>query len=234
MLPSPETTLRVEDLTLTYITPRSTTYAVRDVALEIGPHSYAGFVGPSGSGKSSLLYLMSGLKTPTTGRVSFGDFAYSEASAAEQLDFRRRSFGFVFQQPHLVPYLSVAENVLVPIEKPGRDDREFAIHLLERLGVADLAPKFPNECSGGEKVRVAMARGLVHRPAWLWVDEPTASLDGATGDLVMEVLKSQTEHGALVVVTHDLEILHDANVVFRMRDGHLLETTTPADLGLLS
>ncbi len=222
--------LRAENLTLTYVTPRSTTYGVRDVTLKIGAREFAGIVGPSGSGKSSLLYLLSGLKTATGGEVWFGDFHYSAAPQREKLDFRRQHFGFVFQQPHLISYLNVLENVLVPIENPAQGDHKRAFALLEALDIADLAPKFPNECSGGERVRVAMARGLVHRPTWLWVDEPTASLDSATGARVMEILRSQTEHGALIVVTHDLEILDQAGVVFRMRDGHLMESYAPSDV----
>lgn len=219
--------VRAQNLMLTYVTPRSTTYAVRDVSMEIGARDFAGIVGPSGSGKSSLLYLMSGLKTATSGDVFFDEFHYSAASATEKLDFRRRAFGFIFQQPFLVPYLSVLENVLVPIENATARDQKRALELLESLGIAELAPKFPNECSGGERVRASMARGLVHRPAWLWVDEPTASLDHTTGKMVMDVLKGQKEHGALVVVTHDLEILGEADAVFRMRDGVLLEKFAP-------
>ena len=222
--------MRAQRLTKTYVTPRSTTYAVREVSLDIDEREFAGVVGPSGSGKSSLLYLMSGLKTATSGDVWFGDFHYSAATPSQQLDFRRQNFGFVFQQPFLVPYLSVLENVLVPIENPDDDDKARAFELLQWLGIAELAPKFPNECSGGERVRASMARGLVHRPAWLWVDEPTASLDTTTGAQVMEVLRSQTRHGALVVVTHDLEILNDADHVFRMRDGHLLESYVPSQV----
>ena len=220
-------TLHVENLALTYVSARSTTYAVRDVSLDIGPRDFAGVVGPSGSGKSSLLYLMSGLKTATSGRVLIGEFPYSQATANQKLDYRRQHFGFIFQQPFLIPYLSVLENVLVPIENPKAEDHERARHLLEQLGIDDLAPKFPNECSGGERVRAAMARGLVHRPRWLFVDEPTASLDGATGRQCMQVLAGQTAHGALIVITHDLEILGHADKVFRMRDGHLIETFHP-------
>ncbi|HEX8551768.1 MAG TPA: ABC transporter ATP-binding protein [Abditibacteriaceae bacterium] len=217
--------IRCEDLTLTYETPRTTTYAVRGVSLNIGTREFAGIVGPSGSGKSSLMFLLSGLKTATKGKVWIGDFLYSHADANARLDFRRRAFGYVFQQPFLVPYLSVLENVLVPVDRPGEADKKRALELLDSLGIADLAPKYPNECSGGERVRVSMARGLVHRPDYLFVDEPTASLDVATGTRVMNVLKTQREHGALLVVTHDLEILDNADVVFRMRDGDLVETT---------
>lgn len=219
--------LRAENLVLTYKTVRSTTYAVRDVSLEIGAREFAGVVGPSGSGKSSLMFLMSGLKTATSGAVFIGDFKYSHASANERLDFRRREFGYVFQQPFLIPYLSILENVLVPIENPNRDHQMRAMDLLDSLGIADLAPKFPNECSGGERVRASMARGLVHRPRFLFVDEPTASLDMTTGQRVMKVLKSQTGHGALIVVTHDLEMLAGADKAFRMRDGVLTETFKP-------
>ena len=222
--PSSQPALHAKNLTLTFVTPRSTTYAVRHVSLEVGARDYVGIVGPSGSGKSSLLYLLSGLRTATDGAVYIHGFKYSHASANEKLDFRRKHFGFVFQQPFLIPYLSVIENVLVPIEKPGPADITRAQELLEQLEIADLAPKFPNECSGGERVRVAMARGLVHRPDFLFVDEPTASLDSATGAHVMQVLKTQREHGALLVITHDLEILNDADIIFRMRDGVLEET----------
>lgn len=219
--------INCEDLTLTYITPRTTTYAVRSVSLRIGEKSFAGIVGPSGSGKSSLLYLLSGLKTATAGDVYFGDFHFSKAPIPQQLTFRRQNFGFIFQQPFLVPYLNLLENTLVPVENPQSEDIDRAYWLLEHLGLAELAPKFPNECSGGERVRASIARGLVHRPQYLFVDEPTANLDLATGARVMKVLQMQREYGALVIVTHDLEILDDADVIFRMRDGALTDTYIP-------
>ncbi len=225
-----EVALRADNLVLTYETARSTTYAVREVSLNVGARQFAGIVGPSGSGKSSLMYLLSGLKSATSGEVWIRDFLYSKAPANDKIDFRRREFGFVFQQPFLISYLSILENVLVPIENAGADDQSRALHLLEELGIADLAPKFPNECSGGERVRASMARGLVHRPNFLFVDEPTASLDIATGTRVMDVLKTQREHGALIIVTHDMEILDDADIVFRMRDGALVETFHPEPL----
>ena len=217
--------LRAENLNLTFKTSRTTTNAVRDVSLEIGANEFAGIVGPSGSGKTSLLYLLSGLRTATSGKVLLEGWNYSGAPEREKLTARRAQFGFVFQQPFLVPYLHILENVLVPIENPKTADFDRALSLLDTLGIADLAHKFPNECSGGERVRASMARGLVHHPKYLFVDEPTASLDLATGMKVMEVLSTQREHGALILVTHDLEILHNADVVFRMRDGALVETT---------
>lgn len=220
--------LHARNLTLTFATERTTTHAVRDVSLHIGAREFAGIVGPSGSGKTSLLYLLSGLRTATAGQVFVNDWEYSAATPDEQLDARRRLFGFVFQQPFLVPYLHILENVLVPIENAGSDDIARGMELLDALGIADLAHKFPNECSGGERVRASMARGLVHRPQILFVDEPTASLDLATGERVMGVLRSQREHGLLIVVTHDLEILQSADVVFRMRDGALVETQRPS------
>jgi putative ABC transport system ATP-binding protein len=220
--------LRAEELTLNFITPRSTTHAVREVSLAVSANEFAGIVGPSGSGKTSLLYLLAGLRTATSGRVFYDNWEYSAATTREQLRARRERLGFVFQQPFLIPYLHILENVLVPIENPQQADIARALELLEALGIADLARKFPNECSGGERVRAAMARGLVHRPQLLFVDEPTASLDLTTSERVMRVLASQREHGSLLVVTHDLEILHNADVVFRMRDGSLVETTRNA------
>ena len=224
---SARTGLRAENLTLTFATSRTTTFAVREVSLQIGGREFAGIVGPSGSGKTSLMYLLSGLRTATSGAVFLNEWKYSAASPTERLDARRRLFGFVFQQPFLIPYLHILENVLVPIENARVDDISRAMALLDSLGIADLAHKFPNECSGGERVRASMARGLVHRPQYLFVDEPTASLDLATGTKVMDVLRSQREHGTLIVVTHDLDILKQADVVFRMRDGHLIEAARP-------
>ncbi len=221
--------IRCENLTLDYITSRSQTHAVRHVSLEIAPNTFAGIVGPSGSGKTSLLYLLSGLKAPSAGAVFVGDFHYSAASANVKLDFRRRHFGFVFQQPFLVPYLTILENVLVPVESGGAADEKYALELLDELGITELAAKFPNECSGGERVRTSIARGLVARPDFLFVDEPTANLDLATGRRVMEVLTLQREHGTLIVVTHDLEMLAGADIVFRMRDGDLIETFEPSE-----
>lgn len=217
--------LRADALNLTFSTSRTTTYAVRDVSLQIRDREFAGIVGPSGSGKTSLLYLLSGLRTATSGDVFISDWKYSAAAPSERLDARRKLFGFVFQQPFLIPYLHILENVLVPIEKPNAADIARAMELLDSLDIADLAHKFPNECSGGERVRASMARGLVHRPEYLFVDEPTASLDLATGTRVMQVLRSQVEHGTLIVVTHDLEILSEADVMFRMRDGALIEAS---------
>jgi putative ABC transport system ATP-binding protein len=222
--------IRAENLLLSYVTPRSTTIAVRDVSLSIDTGAFAGLVGPSGSGKTSLLYLLSGLKTATSGHVFLGGFHYSHAPARQRLDFRRRHFGFVFQQPFLIPYLTILENVLVPIENPNDKQIRRGMELLEALDIVDLARKFPNECSGGERVRSSMARGLVHRPTYLFVDEPTANLDLATGTRVMEVLASQREHGTLIVVTHDLEILDRADIVFRMRDGALVQSFQPQSL----
>lgn len=224
------TSLRAAGVTLTYSTPRATTHAVLDVHLEIAPRSFAGIVGPSGSGKSSLLYLLGGLKAPTRGAVWFGDLNYSTAATAEQMAWRRGQCGYVFQQPFLVPYLNVLENVLLPLPGAGPEAARYAMELLAALEIAELAAKFPNECSGGERVRVAMARGLAHRPAYLFVDEPTASLDSATGARVMDVLLRQKQHGTLLVVTHDPEILDQAEVVFRMRDGRLMETLIPHQL----
>jgi putative ABC transport system ATP-binding protein len=198
--------------------------------MQIGARDFAGIVGPSGSGKSSLLYLLSGLKSLSSGQVLVNNYPYSAATPNEKLDFRKKYFGFVFQQPFLIPYLNLLENVLVPVEKPTDADYDRGLELLDMLGIADLAPKFPHECSGGERVRVSMARGLVHRPQFLFVDEPTASLDSVTSARVMKVLRSQCHHGALIVVTHDLEILDEADIVFRIRDGRLTETFRPQGL----
>jgi putative ABC transport system ATP-binding protein len=213
--------LQAERLTLTYKDGTSTLDAVHDVSLTIGDYQFVGILGPSGSGKSSLLYLLSGLRKPTSGEVYLDDRPYSRMSDRERVALRRTEFGFVFQQHFLINYLTALENVMVAAPLQDRAHAAQAMALLADLGLKDKLHRFPYELSGGERQRVAIARAMIHRPRVIFADEPTGLLDRRTGLQVMSLLRSYREQGSLIAVTHNPEILTEANSVIRLRDGRL-------------
>ena len=199
--------LRVEHLDKDYPTPTTPLSVLRDVNLEVQRGEAVAVMGPSGSGKSTLLHILGTLDRPTHGGVRLGDqdpFALSEPKLA---DFRNRSIGFVFQDHHLLPQCSVLENVLIPT-LAGRDDqakvREWALKLLERVGLSDRLNHRPAELSGGERQRVAVARALIHHPPLLLADEPTGNLDRVKSDEIGRLLLElhREEQTILIVVTH--------------------------------
>lgn len=194
-------------------------FACRNIDLEIGSTEFVGILGPSGSGKSSLLYLLSGLKNPTSGAVAYDERPYPTMGDAERSKMRLKSFGFVFQQPFLLGYLTALENVLL-VDPKSSNARDRAVGLLESVGLADKAHRMPAELSGGEKQRVCVARALFAGPRVVFADEPTASLDHTSGSAVIRLLHERRE-GALVVVTHDPSMLQDADRILRMDDGRV-------------
>jgi putative ABC transport system ATP-binding protein len=206
--------LSARDLLLAYDDGAAVVRAVDGVSLDVSAGEFVGILGPSGSGKSSLLYLLAGLKRPTSGSVRFRDRALGELKTDALARFRRENFGFVFQNHFLVNYLTGLENA-----RTGGDGD--AGRLLEELGVAHCAEKFPWQMSAGERQRVAIARAVVHRPAVIFADEPTASLDRPNADLVTACLRRVTREGTLFVVTHDETILKGATRVLRMDAGRL-------------
>ena len=221
-MPEPGTgALAVEDASLSYTDGTRTTYALKNVSLELPPGQFYGIMGPSGSGKSSLLYILSGLKPTTEGSARFGAFVYRENRSQAITQLRRERFGFVFQQPFLLPYLSAQENVLVAAPRQNREAQEKAAHLLEHLGLGGMQHKLPSQLSGGEKQRVAVARAMVNDPDVIFADEPTAALDHGNGKRVIESLAAYKGRGTVVVVTHDAEMLTDADTIIHLRDGTL-------------
>jgi putative ABC transport system ATP-binding protein len=216
--------LSAQDLALDYRSGGTVAHAVDTVSLTVERGSFIGLIGPSGSGKSSLMYLLSGLKRPNRGSVSFEDREYASLSGAGLMRLRRQRFGFVFQQHFLVNYLSAIENVMVGAVKRNHDTAAYAQELLRRVGLGDKLRKKPYQLSIGERQRVAVARALVHRPAVVFADEPTASLDQATGHEVVDLLADYRRSGAgsLLVVTHDPAMLTGADRVLQMRDGRLI------------
>lgn len=210
-----------ENLTLTYQDGDTTVDAVHDVSINIDDHQFIGVLGPSGSGKSSLLYLLSGLRKPTRGEIYLDDRSYSQMSDKERVALRRSEYGFVFQQHFLINYLTSLENVMVAAPVQDKAHQEQAKALLADLGLGDKLHRFPYELSGGERQRVSTARAMIHRPRIIFADEPTGLLDRRTGLQVMGLLRSYRQQGSLVAVTHNPEILGEADLVITMRDGRI-------------
>lgn len=213
--------LQAENLILTYQDGLKTINAVDNISLTIDDHQFAGILGPSGSGKSSLLYLLSGLRQPTCGDIYYDDRVYNKMSEEERVDLRRSEYGFVFQQHFLIHYLTALENVMVSSPEQNKAHLAQAKALLADLGLGDKIHRFPFELSGGERQRVAVARAMIHRPRIIFADEPTGLLDRTTGLQVMALLRSFRSQGSLIAVTHNPEILTEADQVITMRDGRI-------------
>lgn len=215
--------LTARDLALDYRSGGSVAHAVDAVNMTLERGSFVGLIGPSGSGKSSLMYLLSGLRRPSRGTVSFDDQDYGDLSSGGLIALRRQRFGFVFQQHFLVNYLSAIENVMVGAIRRDHQTAAYAQELLRRVGLGEKLRNRPYQLSIGERQRVAVARALVHRPAVVFADEPTASLDQATGREVVNLLADyrSAAGGSVVVVTHDPAMLTGADRVLTMRDGRL-------------
>ncbi len=230
--------LRVDHLDKDYPTPSSPLSVLRDVSLEVQRGEAVAVMGPSGSGKSTLLHILGTLDRPTRGAVRLAGqdpFALSERKLA---DFRNRSIGFVFQDHHLLPQCSVLENVLIPT-LAGNDDhaktKEWALKLLDRVGLSDRLNHRPAELSGGERQRVAVARALIHHPPLLLADEPTGNLDRVKADEIGRLLLDlhREEQTILVVVTHSRRLADLLPRVLIMDDGRL-RPDTAADRGPLT
>jgi len=226
----PESFLATENISLLYTDGARRTYALRDVSVQIPTRQFVGIMGPSGSGKSSLLYILSGLKRPTDGDVTIGDYRYGKHTDLDLIDLRRQRFGFVFQQPYLLVWQTAMENVLMGAPVLDKAAYAKAAGFFEQLGIADLATKLPSQLSGGEKQRVCVARAMMNDPEIIFADEPTASLDHTNGHLVIELLSAYRERGTVVVVTHDPEMLTGADQILMMRDGQSKGWATPAEI----
>ncbi len=222
--------LSTEKISLVYTDGQRSTHALREVSIQIPNKRFVGIMGPSGSGKSSLLYILSGLKRPTSGDVDLDGYKFGKHSDLDLIDLRRQRFGFVFQQPYLLVWQTAMENVLMGA--PVLDDaaRRKAGGYFQQLGISGLADKLPSQLSGGEKQRVCVARAMMNDPEVIFADEPTASLDHANGHLVVDLLSAYRERGTVVVVTHDPEMLTGADSVLLMRDGESLGWRDPAEV----
>jgi putative ABC transport system ATP-binding protein len=212
-----------ENLTLNYRDGGGVVEALRGISFRAADHQFIGILGPSGCGKSSLLYVLSGLRRPTGGEVYLDDRPYGRMTDDERTALRRSEFGFVFQQ-HFLIHLTALENVIVSAPVQDKAHAAQARALLADLGLEDKLHRFPYELSGGERQRVAIARAMIHRPRIIFADEPTGLLDRCTGLQVMALLRSYREQGSLIAVTHNPEILAEADRILRLRDGRIAGT----------
>lgn len=196
-----------------------------DLDLEAG--ELVALLGPSGSGKSTLLNIIAGLDSPDDGTVEVSGNELGAMSERGRTLLRRREIGFVFQFFNLIPTLTVLENVLLPLELTGTRDRARARALLERVGLADRERAFPEELSGGEQQRIAIARALAHQPKLLLADEPTGNLDSATGARVLDLLTDLIRESgtAMVIATHSHEVVDRAHRVLTLHDGVIVSRT---------
>ncbi|MFJ3880340.1 ABC transporter ATP-binding protein [Streptomyces sp. NPDC090077] len=219
-------TLLVDDVTLTYPDGDGRLTALDAVSLEVPAGTLTAIVGPSGSGKSSLLAVAATLVTPDSGRVVVAGRDTSRLGPAEKSALRRERIGIVFQQPNLLASLTAAEQLQVMAHVSGRPSRELrrrALELLDAVGLADKAGKRPHELSGGQRQRVNIARALMNEPAVLLVDEPTSALDHERGAAVLDLLVALTRERstATVLVTHDRTHLDRMDRTATMADGRL-------------
>lgn len=214
--------LEAHDVSLIYRNGDGVTYAVKRANVTVNKGEFLGLVGPSGSGKSSLLYLLSGLKQANEGDVSFEGGAYHQLSNDKLIQLRRTRYGFIFQQHFLINYLTVFENIMVGALEQAQAARERARALIAELGLEAQRNRLPWQLSIGQRQRVAIARALINEPAIVFADEPTASLDQTTGHQVVDLLAHYRGHGSIVFVTHDPEMLTQADRVIRMRDGEIV------------
>jgi putative ABC transport system ATP-binding protein len=210
--------------------------ALTDVSLAIAPGELVAVRGPSGCGKSTLLHLAGGLEQPSAGHVLYdgADLATLDAPALAAL--RRRDIGYVFQRFNLVPALTAVENVMLPLELDGmrsRDARAAAIDALSSVGLDHHVDRFPDDFSGGQQQRIAIARAVVGTRRLLLADEPTGALDTCTGDAVVELLADlpRTHGTAVVLVTHEPRFASWADRVVSMRDGRVVDIVTASDAG---
>ncbi|MET9465316.1 ABC transporter ATP-binding protein [Streptomyces sp. NPDC006544] len=226
-------TLLVHDVTLTYPDGDTRLTALDAVRLDVPAGTLTAVIGPSGSGKSSLLAVAATLVTPDAGRVVVAGQDTTSLGAAEKSALRREKIGIVFQQPNLLASLTAAEQLQVMAHvsgRPARALRRRALELLDAVGLADKADRRPHQLSGGQRQRINIARALMNEPALLLVDEPTSALDHERGAAVLDLLVTLTRERstATVVVTHDHAHLEHMDRTATMTDGRLTQAVVPA------
>lgn len=219
--------IHLEDLKKSYFLGRQELPVLKGVTLDIQKNEYVALMGPSGSGKSTLMNILGCLDSPTGGTYILNGSDVSRMADNDLADVRNREIGFVFQQFNLLPRLTAAENVALPLVYAGvskKDRAERAAEVLARVRLDDRMHHKPNELSGGQCQRVAIARALINNPSIILADEPTGNLDSRTSYEIMEILgKIQQEGNTVVLVTHEDDISRFAHRIIRLKDG-LIET----------
>ncbi len=218
--------VKLEHVTKIYGEGDTRVWGLDDVSLTINKGEIVSVVGASGSGKSTLLHVMGGVDTPNSGNVIVDGRDITTLSDEEMSVFRRRKIGFVFQSYHLIPVLTVEENINMPILLDHRKpDREYIDHVIEMLGIKDRKKHLPSQLSGGQQQRVAIARALANRPALILADEPTGALDSRNGNEVMTLLQDSVRKldQTLVIITHNIDLAREADRIIKIADGKIVE-----------
>jgi putative ABC transport system ATP-binding protein len=222
--------INAKKLTKEYGAGEATVTAVGGVNLGIDAGEFVAIMGESGSGKSTLLSMLGGLNAPTSGSFLVDGVDVYTLTSDERADFRKQSIGFVFQNFHLLPYLTLAENVMLPlaiVKMSKKQKLAAAINALARVGLSAKAHRLPNQISGGEQERVAIARAIVNHPPIILADEPTGNLDTHTGSAIMKLLIALNHEGITVImVTHSNEYAHYARRLIRLSDGRVVDEGT--------
>lgn len=216
-----------EKLVKKYGSGETAVTAVSDISFQIEPGEFVGVMGESGAGKSTLLSIMGAMNAPTSGSFRVDEIDIYGLKQEQQADFRREFLGFIFQDFCLVPYLTVFENVMLPltiVKKSRKQKQAMVENALTQVGLLDKAKRLPNQISGGEKERVAIARAVVNEPPVLLADEPTGNLDTKTSGEIMKLLQNFNRGGmTIIMVTHSPECARYARRIMRVSDGRLVE-----------
>jgi len=219
--------IQIDNLVREYGHGEAAFMAIKGISFEICQGEFVGVMGESGSGKSTLLTMMGALNTPTRGKYSVEDIDVYSLGQDRRADFRREFIGFIFQSFRLIPYLTVLENVMLPItmvKMKSSEKRSMAKDALEHVGLAGKEKRLPSEISGGDKERVAIARAIVNEPTILLADEPTGNLDTKTSRGVMDLFKDLNNDGmTIVMVTHSPDCAREAGRILQISDGFLME-----------
>lgn len=218
--------VKMEHVTKIYGEGNTRVWGMDDVSLTIEKGETVAIVGASGSGKSTMLHVMGGVDVPNSGNVIIDGRDITRLSDEEMSVFRRRKIGFVFQAYHLIPVLTVEENIKMPILLDHRKpDREYIDHVMEMLGLKDRRKYLPNQLSGGQQQRAAIARALANRPALILADEPTGALDSKNGNEVLTLLQDSVKklNQTLVLITHNIDLAREADRIIKIADGKIVE-----------
>jgi putative ABC transport system ATP-binding protein len=217
--------MEIKNLSKTYESGDECVMALADVDFNIERGEFISVMGPSGSGKSTLLTILGGLNHPTNGEVTVDKIPIYKLPLEKLADFRREYLGFIFQSFQLIPYLTVIENVMLPLsitDRSNRDQLKMAEEILDRIGLKGKERRLPDQLSGGEQERVAIARSLVNSPPILMADEPTGNLDSKTGKEIMDLFKTLNDEGqTIVMVTHNPENAAFSTRTISLKDGRV-------------
>ncbi|MEA3306740.1 MAG: ABC transporter ATP-binding protein [Elusimicrobiota bacterium] len=221
--------IRIKNIVKNFVNGTVVTNVLKGINLEIPTGQFVAIIGPSGTGKSTLLYQMSLIDRPTSGDVFIDEQLVSNLNESEKTSFRLENFGFVFQDYALIPEFTALDNVILPNLMMGTDinvAKKMAKKVFESFSIAHLATHLPSQLSGGEQQRVSVSRAIAKKPKILFADEPTANLDSVASAQVMEILKKINKDGqTIIMVTHEEKYAHMADRLIQIKDGQVVKDT---------